>query len=48
MIAKSVADFTGETFWQVMNNDVMSVLTIATLLKEQVTVEENKNGKLSS
>ncbi|MES2265582.1 MAG: hypothetical protein V4520_02400 [Bacteroidota bacterium] len=48
MIAKQVSEFTGETFWQVMNNDVMSVLTIATLLKEQVTVEENKNGKLSS
>ncbi|MGY4540057.1 hypothetical protein ACVW0P_004499 [Mucilaginibacter sp. UYNi724] len=48
MIAKQVADFTGETFWQVMNNDVMSVLTIATLLKEQVTLEENRNGKISS
>jgi hypothetical protein len=48
MIAKQVSDFTGETFWQVMENDVISVLTIATLLKEQVTLEENRNGKISS
>lgn len=48
MIGKSVSEFTGQTFWQVLEDNVMAVLTVATLLKEQVTMEENRNGKLSS
>jgi len=47
MIAKQVADFTRQTFWQVMESNVEEVLTIATLLKEQVTMLENQNGKLT-
>lgn len=48
MIAKSVSEFTGQTFWQVLEDNVCTVLTVATLLKEQVTLEENRNGKISS
>ena len=47
MIAKSVSEFTGQTFWQVLESNVMEVLTVATLLKEQVIVIENRD-KLSS
>jgi hypothetical protein len=48
MIAHSVSDFTKQNFWQVLESNVMEVLTVATLLKEQITVIENSNGKLSS
>ena len=47
MIAKSVSEFTGQTFWQVLEDNVMAVLTVGTLLKEQVVLEQNRNGKLS-
>lgn len=47
MIAKSVAEYTGQTFWQVLESNIMEVLTVATLLKEQVIVIENRD-KLSS
>lgn len=48
MIAKSVSEFTLQPFWDVMKDNVMAVFNIATLLKEQVKVEENRNGKISS
>jgi len=48
MIAKSVAEFTGQTFWQVLESNILEVLTVGTLLKEQVIVEENKHGRISS
>lgn len=47
-IAHSVSDYTKQTFWQVLEDNVMAVLTVATLLKQQVTLEENRNGRLSS
>lgn len=48
MIAHSVQEFTGQTFWQVLESNIMEVLTVATMLKEQVTSIENNNGKLTS
>lgn len=48
MIAKSVSEFTLQPFWQVLEDNIMAVLSVATLLKEQVTLEENRNGKISS
>lgn len=47
MIAKSVAEFTGQTFWQVLEDNLCNVFTVATLLKEQVIMEQNRDGKLS-
>jgi hypothetical protein len=48
MIAKSVSEFTLQPFWQVLEDNVMNVFMIATLLKEQVKLEENRNGKISN
>jgi hypothetical protein len=42
-IAKNVADYTNETFFQTMDRSVVEVLTIATLLKEKVALIESKH-----
>jgi hypothetical protein len=48
MIAHSVSDFTKQTFWEVLEDNVMNVLTVGTLLKEQCTMEMNKGGNLTT
>jgi len=47
MIAHQVSEFTKQTLWDVMESNINEVLTVATLLKEQVVMLENQNGRIT-